>query len=200
MTKKKKKKASMSGLGEQIYESEDVVLFPTEEPAPAAQQAAPAAVSQEESKAEGVARTRATVGDKFVLFRLGDSFFGLEVGRVREVVPCGEITRVPGAPPFVEGIINLRGEVTPVVNLSGKLAVDNWSVEQAERIVVVEHGEGWVGILVDDVSDVKFIAPEAIQDPGSVTGGDFLIGMVEVDDKFVLLLDAEELLRPEEAA
>lgn len=136
-----------------------------------------------------------------VVFQLGDEEYGLAVERVREVVKADRITRVPGAPPYVRGVINLRGRVVPVIDLRQRLGLGAASVERA-RIMVVEDGQALVGMLVDRASEVLRLQPGQLQPPDEVLQGDqnsrFVEAVANLDGRLIVVLRPGELLARED--
>ncbi|MEW6546831.1 MAG: chemotaxis protein CheW [Bacillota bacterium] len=136
-----------------------------------------------------------------VVFQLGDEEYAITVERVREVVKADRITRVPGAPAYVRGIINLRGRVVPVIDLRQRLGLDARPVERP-RIMVVEDGAALVGMLVDRASEVLRVRPGQLQPPDEVLQGDensrFVEAVANLDGRLVVVLRPGELLARED--
>ena len=138
-----------------------------------------------------------------VIFTLGDEELAFDIGEVREIVRIPEITRVPKAPRFVEGVINLRGQIKTVLNLKKKLGLKDEVVDKEGKIIIVEKKEQTFGIVVDSVVGVFKIRTEHITDPSSLLGGeksDFIRGIGRMDDRLVIILEAERLFSLEEMA
>jgi purine-binding chemotaxis protein CheW len=142
---------------------------------------------------------RSDADERFVIFELGDEQYGLPVEAVDEVVRCpDQLTRVPRAPSFVEGVMNLRGKVVPVIDQRRRFAAQNASsLERCRVIVVLIDGER-TGFVVDRVSDVMALpaallrpAPELTADE---TGVFDRIAMTERDGRMILLIDPKALL------
>jgi purine-binding chemotaxis protein CheW len=108
-----------------------------------------------------------------------------------------DITKVPGAPPFVEGIINLRGNVIPVVDLRKRFALEVSERNRDNRILVVDIGGQDIGVVVDAVTEVLRIASDSVEPPSAViTTADsvYLLGIVKLEGRLVILLDLEKVL------
>ena len=137
---------------------------------------------------------------KYLTFRLADEEYGLEILRVREIIGVMDITKVPQTRPFVEGVINLRGKVIPVVNLRVKFGLPRAEYTEETCTIVVDVGE-LMGIIVDTVQEVHDISAENIEAPprmgGTVETG-FILGMGKVDGDVKMLLDIAEVLTAEE--
>lgn len=133
---------------------------------------------------------------QLVVFSLGEEEYGVPVGQVQEIIRMAAITQVPKAPPFVEGVINLRGRVIPVVDLKRLFSLGQNSHDDRSRIIVVEVGDQTVGLTVDDVSEVLRLPVGTIDPPPAVAGGDgsFLTGVGKLEQRLLMLLDLEKLM------
>ncbi|HBG15143.1 MAG TPA: chemotaxis protein CheW [Firmicutes bacterium] len=140
---------------------------------------------------------------QLVIFKLGEEEFGVNILQVREIEKLDQgITRVPRAPHFVEGIINLRGDIIPIVDLRKRFGLTLPPVGYNSRVIIVEVGEALVGMLVDAVVEVLRIPVSAIEPPPSITKGVdsyFLAGVANIDDRLIVLLNLERALSPKEA-
>lgn len=142
-------------------------------------------------------------GVQLVVFRLRDEEFGVEIGQVREIVRIPEITKVPEAPGFIEGVINLRGEVIGVVDLAKEFELPALpKLEKSARIVVAEIEEKTFGMIVDEVPEVIKIpkdqveaAPEMVQ---SKIKRDYVKGVAKVGERLLILIDLTKILAPSE--
>jgi purine-binding chemotaxis protein CheW len=146
---------------------------------------------------------------QIVGFRIGRETFGLPIGAVREIVRVPEITSVPNAPDFIEGVINLRGRIIPVVDLRKRFGEPVGAPNKKNRIVVVEVENRLLGLMVNSASEVLKIPPSEIEAPHSVfQEGDlnYITGVGKLHGRLVILLDLSkvlqrgELKRLEEAA
>src|SRR6185437_12177150 len=108
---------------------------------------------------------------QLVVFQLGVELYGVEIACVHEIVRMQSITRVPRAPAFVEGVINLRGKVIPVIDLRHRFHLPAAAHTRASRIVVVEIGDQVVGLVVDGVSEVLQVNTTLIEPPSPVVAG-----------------------------
>ena len=139
---------------------------------------------------------------QLVTFHVGDEEFGVEILDVREINRMMEITRVPHAPDFVEGVINLRGQVIPVVDLRKRFGLGTIERDKNARIVVVELGDKVVGFLVDSVSEVLRVPRSVVEPPPPIVGGidsEYIEAVVKLDDRLLILLDLQRLLTKTEA-
>jgi purine-binding chemotaxis protein CheW len=125
----------------------------------------------------------------------------VEIARVHEIIRLQAVTRVPHAPAFVEGVINLRGKVIPVVDLRRRFGLPLAEHTRASRIVVVEIGDQVVGIVVDGVSEVLRVNHATIEPPSPVVAGvdsDYLHGIAKLPDRLVILLNLDRVLARDE--
>jgi len=136
--------------------------------------------------------------NQLVGFKLGDEEFGLDIMKVQEIIKVPEITKVPQTPDFVEGVINLRGDVLPVVDSRKRFGLDEAEKKDTTRIMVVNLAGSSTGLVVDSVSEVLTLEKEQIEPPPPVIGGvesRFLKGVGKLSDgkKLIILLDADNL-------
>ncbi len=147
---------------------------------------------------------------QLVLFQLADEDYGVNIYSVQRLIQVPEITPVPRAPTYVEGVIDVRGDIIPVINLKKRFGFDNTEVGEDGRIVITEIGDQIVGFLVDDVSEVTRLSDEDIEPPSAVVGGaetDFIsgIGKRNTDDatssnRLIIVLDVQKVLGQQEQA
>jgi purine-binding chemotaxis protein CheW len=138
---------------------------------------------------------------QLVVFQLGAELYGVEIARVHEIIRLQAVTRVPRAPAFVEGVINLRGKVIPVVDLRRRFGLPSAEHTRASRIVVVEIGDQVVGTIVDGVSEVLRVNTAIVEPPSPVVAGvdsEYLHGIARLPDRLVILLDLDRILAREE--
>jgi len=151
-----------------------------------------------------VATNEATSTEQqLVSFDLATESYGVDIGAVREIIRLQKITNVPRTPEFVEGVINLRGKVIPVVDLRKRFGLPVGDQSAENRIVVVDIGGQDIGVIVDAVNEVLRIFSDSVEPPSSVittADPDYLMGIAKVDNKLLLLLDLESVLSAEERA
>ena len=136
------------------------------------------------------------LGGKYLTFKLGAEEYGVEILKVREINGIMKITAVPRVPEFVKGVINLRGNVIPVIDLRLKFGLEEIEHTEQTCIIVVNIGRE-IGIIVDTVSEVLDIAGEQIDPPpqmGGMTDTSFILGMGKVADAVKILLDIDRVL------
>ncbi len=138
---------------------------------------------------------------KYLTFALANEEFGLEILKVREIIGYIDVTAVPQTPHHVRGVVNLRGQVIPVIDLRAKFGMETAEVTEQSCIIVVEIGQKGpvcsVGIIVDHVQEVLDIAAGSIEEPprfGASVNTDFILGMGKVGDRVKILLDIDRVL------
>lgn len=134
---------------------------------------------------------------QLVLFDLASEHYAVDSSTVREIIRIQSITRVPGAPSFVEGVTNLRGRVVPVLDLRKRLDLPVSDRNKDTRIVVVNVAGHDVGLIVDGVSEVLRIPVAVIEPPSMIVTGedsDYIRGIAKLESKMVILLDLDTLL------
>jgi purine-binding chemotaxis protein CheW len=138
---------------------------------------------------------------RFLTFTLEDEVYGIEIRYVTEIIGIQPITKVPEVPPYVKGIINLRGKIIPLVDMRLKFGKEPIEYNDRTCIVVVDINQVDVGIIVDSVDEVITIEDEDIAaPPDSRTGFEnrYIKGIGKVGDRVQLLLDSDKLLRVDE--
>lgn len=142
---------------------------------------------------------------KYLTFALGSEEYGLEILEVREIFGYMDITAVPQTPAHVKGVINLRGQVIPVIDLRAKFGMETTEVTEQTCIIVVETSRGdrkfSTGIVVDHVQEVLDIAGEDIEEApqfGSNVNTDFILGMGKIGETVKILLDINQVLANED--
>jgi purine-binding chemotaxis protein CheW len=131
-----------------------------------------------------------------VTFRLGQDEYGVDILKVQEINRMTEITSMPKAAFSVEGVINLRGKVIPVVNLRKRFGLESKEIDSQSRIIVVDVGST-VGLIVDSVSEVLRIPSDLIEPPPPITGSrgsEYIMGIGKLQDRLIILLDIDKLL------
>ncbi len=138
---------------------------------------------------------------KYLTFALAHEEYGLEILKVREIIGYMEITAVPQTPSFVKGVINLRGQVIPVVDLRAKFGMETADITDQTCIIVVEINQSghafYTGIVVDHVQEVLDIVGQDIEEApqfGASVNTNFILGMGKIEDTVKILLDIDRVL------
>lgn len=136
-----------------------------------------------------------------VSFNLRGEEYAVEITKVKEIILLEGVTKVPQMPGFIEGIINLRGTVIPVIDLRKRFGLPSPEADDHTRIVVTRMGNRIVGLIVDSVSQVMKIPQANIQPPpDTIAGlaGEYLTGVGKVDERLIILLDIEKIMSADE--
>jgi purine-binding chemotaxis protein CheW len=148
-------------------------------------------------------RTEAAGSMQLVSFRLAQEEYGIEITRVQEIILMGEITRIPQTPPYVKGLINLRNTVIPIVDLRLRFGLPPQEPTDETRIMVVNMTGRTIGVIVDAVSEVLRISGDQISPPPPTVAGlgrDYLNGLVNLENRLLILLNIDKMLGEEESA
>ena len=134
---------------------------------------------------------------QLVSFKIGSEEYGIDILKVQEINRMSNITKVPQAPHFVDGVINLRGKVIPIINTRRKFNLEEKESDKDTRIVVVDINGEVIGLVVDSVNEVLRIANSIVEPPPNVTvesGADYITGVARLDDRLLILLDMGRLV------
>lgn len=138
---------------------------------------------------------------QLVSFLIENEEFGVDILNVQEIIRPVDITRVPNAPAFVEGVINLRGRIVPVVDLRKRFNMSQRERDKNSRIIVVELDDKIVGFMVDAVREVLRVDTNVIEPPPELAIGidaSYITGVAKLEDRLLILLDLERILSEEE--
>ncbi len=130
-------------------------------------------------------------------FRVGGEMYALDIMRIKEIIRPQKLTPVPKAPPFIEGVINLRGAVIPVVDLRKRFDQSNTGSDQKTRVIICALAGKIIGLVVDEVTEVRRCSRQEIQPSPQFLKGkgtDFFIGIYRREEELVMLLDLEKIL------
>lgn len=136
-------------------------------------------------------------GTQIVVFGMGKELFGVSIEEVHEIVRVPEITAIPDAPPFLEGMINLRGKILPVIDLRRRLRLSEAQRDKHTRVLIAEDEGRLVGLLVDAVSEVIRIPEGALEPPPemiSSIGVEYLSAVAKADGRLISLLNFRKVL------
>ena len=134
---------------------------------------------------------------QLVSFKIGEEEFGVDILKVQEINRMLDVTRVPNAPEFVDGVINLRGKVIPIINLRRRFGMERIEKNKNTRIVVVELTGKVVGFVVDAVNEVLRIPRSVTEPPPSLAGSvkaEYITAVGKLEDRLLILLDLEKIL------
>jgi purine-binding chemotaxis protein CheW len=139
----------------------------------------------------------ANIANKYVVFKLENEEYGIDILRVKEIKEMLQITRVPKSPSYVRGVVNLRGEVIPVINLRSKFNLQKKEDTESTRIVIVAVEEITVGLIIDTSSEVIEIAKEFIEEPPAAIASidhSYIYGIGKVGERLIILLDVSKII------
>ncbi|MCZ7603991.1 MAG: chemotaxis protein CheW [Melioribacteraceae bacterium] len=138
---------------------------------------------------------------QLVSFKVGREEFGVDILKVQEINRMLKITKVPNSPDFVEGVVNLRGRIIPVVDLRKRLSIGEREHDAKTRIVVVDITGNTVGFIVDEVNEVLRISKDILENPPELVAqvdSDFITSVAKLEDRIIILLDLDALLKKDE--
>lgn len=148
------------------------------------------------------ARNQSVETLQLVSFRLGREEYGLPITKVQEIILPGPVTKLPQAPPEIQGLINLRNTVIPIVDLHVRFGLPEAEAAGDRRIVVVNVWGKTIGLLVDAVCEVLRIQEERIAPPSRAVGGpgrDYVAGLANLDGRLLIVLDLERVFAVDDA-
>ena len=136
--------------------------------------------------------------EQVVVFQLAGESYGVDIARVQEIRVLAGITAMPRAPVFVKGVINLRGKVTPVVDMRARFDKEEAEATKETRVIVVSVDPEWIGLIVDSVSEVVRVPEDAVAPPPGLVAtveSDFVRGIANLgEERLIILLDLDKLL------
>ncbi|MCX7881628.1 MAG: chemotaxis protein CheW [Brevinematales bacterium] len=143
-----------------------------------------------------------TISNKYLTFTLGENSYGIPIAHVRDIIEMQKIAVVPDMPPYVKGVINLRGKIIPVVDMRLRLGMPFREYDNRTCIIVIELKNTLIGLIVDLVEEVLEILPNAIEPAPHFRGVEaqerYLKGIGKVGDKLKILLDVERVIYEED--
>ena len=134
---------------------------------------------------------------EFLCFRVSSEIYAVNIMEIKEIIKPREVTEIPRAPGFISGVLSLRGIIIPVFNLRMRLGLPEGDISGRERIIVVTKGEEFIGVVVDEVTQVVRIAVDTIEKPPAVLEGidrDFVSGIGRYNGQMLILLNQEKIL------
>lgn len=129
---------------------------------------------------------------QYVIFELNGQEYGIDIRCVREITEFRETTKIPSAPDFIHGVINLRGNVIPVISLKKRFRLDEDGIEKNSRIIIVTINEKQAGFIVDDASQVMTLNEDEIESPPEVIASvnrRYIVGISKINENIIVLLD-----------
>jgi purine-binding chemotaxis protein CheW len=138
---------------------------------------------------------------QLVSFRLGSEEYGVDIAQVQEIIRLVEITHVPRAPRFMEGVINLRGQLIPIIDLRTRFGMQRVAATKSTRIVVTEIAGKRVGMIVDSVSEVLNIPTDHVEEAPDMVAGvgtEYIAGVGKVNDRLIIMLDLAMVISHQE--
>jgi len=139
-------------------------------------------------------------GGKYLTFSLGGEVYGFEILKIIEIIGFMDITSIPQLPNFIPGVINLRDNVIPVMDMRARFHMEAKEVDDETVIIILQTNKGSMGVIVDNVLDVIHIADESIEetpDFGANINTEYILGLGKNKDKVIILLSVEDLLTEE---
>jgi purine-binding chemotaxis protein CheW len=134
---------------------------------------------------------------KLIIFKLGREEYGMDILRVQEIKRMMNITRVPSTPPFIKGVINLRGSVLPVIDLRTRLGLVEKELGDAARIIVILANETTVGFIVDEVVEVTTINTKNVEVAHALSTGlstEYISGIAKADNRLFIMLNPDSIV------
>jgi purine-binding chemotaxis protein CheW len=137
------------------------------------------------------------IEQEFLAFRLGSEEYGIHILQTQEIRNFEPLTRIANAPEYLKGVMNLRGVIVPVIDMRLRFATGSDHFNDSTVVIVLNIKGRIIGMIVDSVSDVVTLPASAIKPPpemGTVFSGDYLIGLGDIDERMIILLDIEKLM------
>lgn len=139
---------------------------------------------------------------QLVSFKIGEEEFGIDILKVQEINRMMQITKVPNSPDFIDGVVNLRGRIIPVIDLRTRLNMPRIEHDNRTRIIVVDLNGVTVGFIVDEVSEVLRIPKSITEPPPAMVAGidsDYITAVGKLEDRLLILLDLEKIFSVDES-
>jgi len=139
---------------------------------------------------------------KVAEFTLGNEIYGIDVMRIKEIIPYLQITKVPQTPDFIEGIINLRGVVIPIVDMFKRFGLPPAQTTKETRIIVIEVGDKLIGLIVDSVSEILTLSKDVLEPAPEMLRTsikkDYIKDIAKLDSKLIIIIDIDLIFSKEE--
>ncbi|MFD0049331.1 chemotaxis protein CheW [Actinomycetes bacterium NPDC127524] len=140
---------------------------------------------------------------KIIVFQIEDKEYAIPVSHVRGIEKVLHITRVPKTVPFVKGVINLRGVITPIIDLRARFGLEERPYTDRTRIIIVTLDDLEIGLITDSANDVLDVPVNSIEPPPEVVGAieaEYISGVAKIEKRLLILLNMDKILNPEEHA
>lgn len=147
------------------------------------------------------ANTLKTAAGEYLTFVLGNEQYGIEILKVQEIRGYDSVTQIANMPPFIKGVVNLRGKIVPIVDLRIKFNLGKVDYNEFTVVIILNLGGRIVGIVVDGVSDVRELREEHLREvPSLVTRIDtkYIVGLATIEQEMLILVDIERLMTSDE--
>jgi len=134
---------------------------------------------------------------EYLTFRLGEEEYGIDILKVQEIRGYEQPTRIANAPPFIKGVVNLRGVIVPIVDLRLKFNLGSAEYNDFTVVIILNLGARVVGVVVDSVSDVMELSPEQVRaapEVATVVDASFIMGLGTLADRMLILIEIERLM------
>lgn len=138
-----------------------------------------------------------SVKNKYVLFNLENELYGIDINNVKTIEKVLTFTRVPNSENFIKGVINLRGDVVPIIDLRQKFSLPDKNIDNSNRIIIVEINDMLLGLMVDSSSEVMELSQDEIDNPSSIGEGtfeDYIKGIGKKNGRLIILLDLARII------
>ena len=135
---------------------------------------------------------------QFVVFKLGNEEYGIDIQKVTTIEKMMTIARVPRTPDFIKGVINLRGEIIPIIDLRAKFSLSKTEETEDTRIIIIKIEEISAGMIVDAVAEVLHLPEDSMENITNFSNDlsmDFILGVGKLEDRIVTLLNLEKLIK-----
>lgn len=150
--------------------------------------------------AHELASVRKSKSQKYLTFFLNGEDYGIEILKINEIIGCADITIVPNCPKYIRGVLNLRGKILPVMDLRLRFDMEFKKYDALTSIIIINHSEGLMGIVVDEVQEVIDIDLERIEETpivGTQLRKEFFSGVAKIKDRLKILLNIDNILGEE---
>ena len=140
-----------------------------------------------------------------VSFQLGEEVYAIDIMEIKQIVNMQEVREIPNAPPYVEGILNLRGTITPIINLHKRFVLSKPEMSEEDKLlsgfIILEIHNMTLGVIIDKILRVVTLDAEMVQPPPQMISGigvEYIQGVVNIDGNYIIILNIERLFNPKE--